>query len=984
MSLLSLPHPLLRHHLDHHHQPPIIIHRNTPDTNTRHFLRSLFCAKSSLSLSTKIHQRKAPSLTNNSTHQLHFLSDITSLCESKDLTKAYLLLHENPHNAQIKEAIGVLLQACGQQKNIEIGKKVHEMVLASTQYSNDFVLNTRLITMYSMCGSPLDSRRVFDKLSEKNLFQWNAIISGYTRNELYSDALNIFVELITLTGLKPDNFTLPCVIKACGGIGEVGLGYVVHGMAAKMGLIGDVFVGNALVAMYGKCGFIEEMLKVFQVMRERNLVSWNSMICGFSENGFSHESFNFFLEMLSSEEGLIPDVATLVTLLPVCATEGDVEMGRLVHGLAIKLGLERELMVNNALVDMYSKCGYLSEAHILFDRNNNRNVVSWNTIIGAFSKAGDKCRSFDLVRKMQLEEEMKANEVTVLNALPICFGQSELRSLKELHGYSLRHGFQNDELVPNALVAAYAKCGLMTSAEHVFCGMGSRTVSSWNAVIGGHAQNGDPSKALDFFHQMTCSGLEPDWFSISSFLLACTHLKSLQYGKEIHGFILRNGLEKDPFIGISLLSFYMHCEKSSSARVLFDGMEDKSLVSWNAMITGYSHNRLPVEALTLFRQMVCNGIQPCEIAIMSVFGACSQLSALRLGKETHCYALKASLMDDVFVGCSIIDMYAKCGCIEQCRWIFDKLTNKDAASWNAMIMGYGIHGYGKEAIELFEEMQDQGQRPDGFTFVSILMACSHAGLVEDGLKNFNQMQNFYGLKPKLEHYACVVDMLGRAGQLDDALRLIDEMPEEPDVGVWSSLLSSCRTYGALDMGEKVAKKLLELEPKKAENYVLLSNLFAGSAKWDDVRKVRQSMKENGLQKDAGRSWIELGGNVYSFVAGDYTLPESEDIREMWRGIEEKISKIGYKPLTDSVLHEVEEEEKLDLLRGHSEKLAISFGLLKTTKGVTLRVCKNLRICVDCHNAAKLISKAAEREIVVRDNKRFHHFRDGFCSCGDFW
>ncbi|KAH7519097.1 hypothetical protein JRO89_XSUnG0137200 [Xanthoceras sorbifolium] len=613
-------------------------------------------------------------------------------------THNHLRLNMCRYARHIKEAIGVLLQACGQQKNIEIGKKVHEMVLASTQYSNDFVLNTRLITMYSMCGSPLDSRRVFDK----------------------------------------------CV-----------------------------------------CG---------------NLVSWNSMICGFSENGFSHESFNFFLEILSSEEGLIPDVATLVTLLPVCATEGDVEMGRLVHGLAIKLGLERELMVNNALVDMYSKCGYLSEAHILFDRNNNRNVVSWNTIIGAFSKAGDKCRSFDLVRKMQLEEEMKANEVTVLNALPICFG------------------------------------------------------------------------------------LEPDWFSISSFLLACTHLKSLQYGKEIHGFILRNGLEKDPFIGISLLSFYMHCEKSSSARVLFDGMEDKSLVSWNAMITGYSHNRLPVEALTLFRQMVCNGIQPCEIAIMSV----------------------------------------------------------------------------------------------------ILMACSHAGLVEDGLKNFNQMQNFYGLKPKLEHYACVVDMLGRAGQLDDALRLIDEMPEEPDVGVWSSLLSSCRTYGALDMGEKVAKKLLELEPKKAENYVLLSNLFAGSAKWDDVRKVRQSMKENGLQKDAGRSWIELGGNVYSFVAGDYTLPESEDIREMWRGIEEKISKIGYKPLTDSVLHEVEEEEKLDLLRGHSEKLAISFGLLKTTKGVTLRVCKNLRICVDCHNAAKLISKAAEREIVVRDNKRFHHFRDGFCSCGDFW
>ncbi|KAK3225557.1 hypothetical protein Dsin_005419 [Dipteronia sinensis] len=975
MSLLSPSHTFLRHH-----QPPIIIHRNTSNSSTRHSLHAFFNAKSSLSLSTKTHQ----CLTNNSTYQLHFLPDITSLCESNDLTKAYLLLQENPYNAQIKEAIGVLLQACGRLKNIEIGKKVHEIVLASTQYSNDFVLNTRLITMYAMCGSPLDSRRVFDNLSEKNLFQWNAIISGYTRNELYSDALNIFVELIALTELKPDNFTFPCVIKACGGIGEVGLGYVVHGMAAKMGLIGDVFVGNALIALYGKCGLIEEMLKVFEVIRERNLVSWNSIICGFSENGFSRESFNFFLEMMSCDVGLIPDVATLVTLLPVCAAEGDVEMGRLVHGLAIKLGLNQELMVNNALVDMYSKCGYLSKAQILFDRNNNRNVVSWNTIVGAFSMAGDKCGSFDHLRKMQMELEMKANKVTVLNSLTICLGKSEFPSLKELHGYSLRHGFQNDELVANALVAAYAKCGSMASAEYVFDGMRSRTVSSWNAVIGGHAQNGDPSKALDFFHQMTCSCLEPDWFSISSLLLACSHLKSLQYGEEIHGFVLRYGLEKDPFVAISLLSLYMYCEKSFSARVLFDGMEDKSLVSWNAMITGYSQNRLPIDALTLFRQMVSNGIQPSEIAIMSVFGACSQLSALRLGKETHCYALKASLMDDVFIGCSIIDMYAKCGCIERSRWIFDKLTNKDVASWNAMIVGYGIHGHGKEAIKLFEKMQEQGQWPDGFTFVGILMACSHAGLVEDGLKYFNQMQNFHGLKPKLEHYSCVVDMLGRGGQLDDALRLIDEMPEEPDAGVWNSLLSSCRTYGALDMGEKVAKKLLELEPKKPENYVLLSNLFAGSAKWDDVRKVRQSMKENGLQKDAGRSWIELGVNVYSFVAGDDTLPESEDIREMWREIEEKISEIGYKPLTDSVLHEVEEEEKINLLRGHSEKLAISFGLLKTTKGVTLRVCKNLRICVDCHNAAKLISKVADRKIVVRDNKRFHHFRDGFCSCGDFW
>lgn len=859
------------------------------------------------------------------------------------------------------------------------------MVLGSTQFSDDLVLNTRLITMYSMCGSPLDSRSVFHDLKTKNLFQWNALVSGYTRNELYDDALNMFVELLSATELKPDKFTLPCVIKACGGIGEVGFGYVIHGMAVKLGLIGDVFVGNALVAMYGKCGFVDEMVKVYEFMPERNLVSWNSIICGLSDNGFVNQSFEFFMKMMGSEEGLIPDVATLVTMLPVCAVEGDVKKGRLVHALAVKLGLNQEMMVNNALVDMYSKCGYLAEAQILFDKNSNKNVVSWNTIIGAFSMTGDVCGTIDFLRRMQMKkEEIQVNEVTILNVLTVCLEKSELLSLKELHGYSLRHGLQNDKLVANAFVAAYAKCGLVTSAEHVFYGMESRTVSSWNALIGGHAQNGNPSQALKFFIQMMNSGLEPDWFSIGSLLLACTHLKSLLHGKEIHGFVLRNGLETDSFIGISLLSLYMHCEKLSSARVLFDVMNNKSLVSWNAMIAGYSQNKLPDESLVLFREMLSNGIQPCEISIMSVFGSCSQLSALRLGKETHCYALKASFLDDIFVGCSIIDMYAKCGCIEQSQFIFDRFKDKDVALWNAMIMGYGIHGYGKEAIELFENMQALGKKPDGFTFVGILMGCSHAGLVEDGLKYFTQMQNFHRAKPKLEHYACVVDMLGRAGRLNDALKLIDNMPEEPDARIWSSLLSSCRTYGALDTGEKVAEKLLQLEPDKAENYVSLSNLFAGSAKWDDVRKIRQKMKGIGLQKDAGHSWIELGGNVYSFVAGDTTVPESEEIRGMWRTLEQKISEIGYKPYIDCVLHEVTEDQKINILRGHSEKLAISFGLLKTRKGIKLRINKNLRICVDCHNAAKLISKVAEREITVRDNKRFHHFRDGFCSCGDYW
>ncbi|KAJ9677182.1 hypothetical protein PVL29_022270 [Vitis rotundifolia] len=951
-----------------YHSRTTVVYRTTHKSKNNYSLHSIFTPIASLSFSAQTHQAKSLSFANSSTNrQFSSLHEIKKHCEYGNLKEALDFLQRESDDvvldsAQRSEAMGVLLQACGQRKDIEVGRRVHEMVSASTKFCNDFVLNTRIITMYSMCGSPSDSRMVFDKLQRKNLFQWNAIVSACTRNELFEDAISIFSELISVTEYKPDNFTLPCVIKACAGLLDLGLGQMIHGMATKMGLVSDVFVGNALIAMYGKCGLVEEAVKVFEHMPERNLVSWNSIICGFSENGFLQESFDAFREMLVGEESFVPDVATLVTVLPVCAGEEDIEKGMAVHGLAVKLGLDEELMVNNSLIDMYSKCGFLSEAQLLFDKNDKKNIVSWNSMIGGCAREEDVCQTFYLLQKMQTEDaKMKADEFTILNVLPVCLERSELRTLKELHGYSLRHGLQCNELVANAFIAAYTRCGALCLLS-----------VSWNALLCGYAQNSDPRKALDLYLQMTDSGLDPDWFTIGSLLLACSRMKSLHYGEEIHGFALRNGLEVDPFIGISLLSLYICCGKPFAAQVLFDGIEHKNLVSWNAMIAGYSQNGLPDEAINLFRQMLSDGIQPYEIAIMSVCGACSQLSALRLGKELHCFALKAHLTEDIFVSSSIIDMYAKGGCIEHSQRVFDRLREKDVASWNVIIAGYGIHGRGKEALELFEKMLRLGLKPDDFTFTGILMACSHAGLVEDGLEYFNQLLNLHDIEPKLEHYTSVVDMLGRAGRIDDALRLIEEMPGDPDSRIWSSLLSSCRIHGNLGLGEKVANKLLELEPEKPENYVLISNLFAGSGKWDDVRRVRGRMKDIGLQKDAGCSWIEVGGKVHNFSL-------VTKCSQSW-----KISSIGYTPDTGSVLHDLEEEDKIGILRGHSEKLAISFGLLNTAKGVPVRVYKNLRICGDCHNAAKFISKVVNRDIVVRDNKRFHHFRDGICSCGDYW
>uniref|UniRef100_A0A803N386 DYW domain-containing protein n=1 Tax=Chenopodium quinoa TaxID=63459 RepID=A0A803N386_CHEQI len=801
----------------------------------------------------------------------------------------------------------------------------------------------------------------------------------------FDDSILMFCELVSSTDLKPDNFTFPCVIKSCALGFRIGLGEAIHGLAAKSGLDSDVFVGNALIMMYGKFGLVGDAVKVFDNMSQRNLVSWNSLIRVYSEIGLYKESIVVFVRMLQDECGLVPDVATLVTVLPSCAREGDIEMGKMLHGLAIKLSLIHEVTVNNAFVDMYAKCELSNAAQTLFEENKHKNTVSWNSIIWNFSRNDDASKALDLLRELHMEgDEVRVNEVTILNVLPALSQKSQIMSLKELHGYSLRREFFGDELVANAFIVAYAKCESLSSAEFVFHEIETKMLNSWNAVIDGNAQYGDPRKALDFYLEMRSSGLHPDRFSLTSLLLACSKLRLLPSGKEIHGFVLRNGIDTDPFISVSLLSFYFRCNKPQFSRALFDGMINKIPVSWNAMISGYEQSGCPEQALDTFHHMLKQGIRPNAIAVTSLLGACSQLSCLRLAKEIHCFTLKGNLTEDVFVNCSIIDMYAKCGCIEFSQRFFDSMTKKISASWTAMISGYAVHGHGKEALLLFEQMRIQGFMPDHFTFVSILMACSHAGLIEEGLEYFYEMHSLDGLIPRLEHYTCVVDMLARAGKLYDAMELMKNMPMEADAKIWTSLISSCRIHGNMVLGRIAAEKLLQLDPNRVENYVLVSNLLAQSGKWDDVRSVRAKMKEKRLQKDAGCSWVEIGGKIYNFVVGHHMLSKSEGIQKFWTELEVKIRKIGYIPDTSSVLHDVGQEEKLQILRGHSEKLAVSFGLLKTADGMTVRICKNLRICCDCHNAIKLVSKVVNREIVVRDNKRFHHFKDGCCSCGDYW
>lgn len=521
-------------------------------------------------------------------------------------------------------------------------------------------------------------------------------------------------------------------------------------------------------------------------------------------------------------------------------------------------------------------------------------------------------------------------------------------------------------------------------ARQVFDKIYDRDVVSWNSMVAGYAQNGHGDEALELYLQMQAAKVKPDSVTFAGILPACCGLSGLEQGKMIHSYIVKSGLESDILVSNALIAMYGRCGSLVCAIKVFDKMRQRDVVSWTAMITGYAQNRFAGEASKVFHEMQLAGVRPNAVTIISVLPACAHLVDIQQGKEVHAFAVRNSFEADVFLVSGLIDMYAKCGSIKDAYYLFDKMSYKDSTLWTSMIAGYSMHGQSDKSLMLFDKMQQLGYKPDHVTFVAVLSACSRSGMVDKGWNYFNRMSEDYGVEPRLEHYACMVDLLGRAGYLHKAYDFINNMPLKPNDDVWGALLGACRIHQDIKLGELVAEHLYGLKPKKAGYYVLMSNIYAAASRWDGVAKVRAIMKGKGVTKMPGYTWIQIKNKVHSFLVEDRAHPQSEKIHATLEGLARQMKEAGYVPKTNFVLQDVEEEEKEYILCGHSEKLAIAFGLINTTPGTSIRIIKNLRICGDCHDATKFISKIVGREIIVRDISRFHHFKDGLCSCGDYW
>ncbi|KAF8410571.1 hypothetical protein HHK36_003102 [Tetracentron sinense] len=652
--------------------------------------------------------------------------------------------------------------------------------------------------------------------------------------------------------------------------------------------------------------------------------------------------------------------------------------------------------------------------HIEFSKN----PFDWNTRLRTYVEK-NKHEEVLLLYLSMVMDCVPPDEFTFPLVLKACSALDKIREGKQVHTHVVKNGilYSQNVFVQNSLLYMYASCGSLDVAKRVFNKMTHRTLVSWNSMIAGFSKfTGSGFEAILLYVLMLQEGIDPDGFSYTVLFRACASAFAVEESIQIHSHVIKLGLESNVMIQNSLIDMYVKFGLIETALALFNRMTERALVSWNAliaglirsgdldsadtlfnemrerdvvswntMISGYVQSGHANEALTLFRRMQLEGMNPNAISMVSVLSACAVVGSLSLGKWVHlCCERKGLVGSNEIVNAALVNMYVKCGDIESARQIFISMKRKDIVSWDIMIEGYALHGRGKDALELFREMIREGVKPDDITFIGVLNACSHAGLIEEGLMHFRSMGVEFGIEPNLEHFACVVDLLGRAGQLNEAFQVIEGMPIAPDAVVWSALLSACRTHNDALLAASVAKHIMELDPANSSNYVLLSNIYATCSQWEDVYKVREMMKCREIEKEPGCSLIEIRGSVNEFLAGNTSHPQCAEIFQKLKELNGQIKMVGYVPDTDMVLQDMREEEKENALYLHSEKLAVAFGLINTPPGTPIRVVKNLRICRDCHSAIKLIAQIEGREIVVRDRNRFHHFKGGQCSCGNYW
>lgn len=743
---------------------------------------------------------------------------------------------------------GSILSACAASQVLHFGEQVYALVIKNGFFSDGYVC-TGVIDLFAKSGRYGDALRVFSVAPHENVVCWNAIISGAVRNRENWIALDLFHQMLDWVS-TPNSFTFSSILTACTALGELEIGRGIHGLVIKCGVGDDVFVGTAIVDLYAKCSHIDEAVKEFTQMPERNVVSWTAMISSFVQLEDSVNALKVFKEMKKISTDM--NNYTVTSVLAACAKPSMAKVAIQMHCLILKTGFSMCSTVKDALINMYARAGEIHFSEVIFEEIDRvENVSTWAVMISGFARNEDSSRSIELFCRM-FQEGLKPDNFCISSVLSVirCLGLG-----KQIHSYVFKAGLAIVVSVGSSLFTMYSKCGNLDDAYNFFIQMPEKDGVSWTSMIAGFAEHGLAGQAFCLFREMLIEEIKPDRMTLSVILMACSNLQSLQKGKEIHGYAFRMGLGTETLFGGALMNMYFKCKALVSARQFFNAMPERDESSWSSLVSGYAQNGYSEEALMQFHQMLIDGIDINCFTISSIIGVSATLTRATLGRQLHACSVKKGFDSDLLVSSSLVTMYSKCGSIDDSRKIFDQIDRPDLVTWTAMIDGYAQHGYGMEALKIYEMMREKGIEPDSVTFTGILSACSHSGLVEEGYSHLNSMTKDYGIEPKAHHYACIVDLLSRSGRLEEAERFISSMPIKPDSLIWGTLLGACRVHGNLELGKLATEKVLELEPCDSGAYVSLSNIFADMGNWEEVMKIRNLMKGVDIKKEPGWSAV---------------------------------------------------------------------------------------------------------------------------------
>ncbi|XP_073226283.1 pentatricopeptide repeat-containing protein DOT4, chloroplastic [Cicer arietinum] len=794
------------------------------------------------------------------------------------------------------------------------------------------------------------------------------------------DLRNAMESLIRSTRHELGLNTYCSVLQLCAERKSLEDGKRIHFIIVSKGIPIKGALGAKLVFMYVNCGDLVKGREIFDEILNDKVFLWNLMMSEYAKIGNYRESLGLFNKM--QKLGIAGDSYTFTCVLKCFTALGKVKECKRVHGYVLKLGFGSSTAVVNSLIAAYFKFGGVESAHNLFDELSDRDVVSWNSMINGCVVNGFSRNGLEIFIQM-LILGVGVDLTTLVSVLVACANIGNLSLGRALHAFGVKAPFSGEVVFSNTLLDMYSKCGNLNGATEVFVKMGETTIVSWTSIIAAYVREGLYDDAIGLFDEMQSKGVRPDIYTVTSIVHACACSNSLDKGRDVHSYVIKNSMVSNLPVANALMNMYAKCGSMEEARLVFSQIPAKDIVSWNTMIGGYSKNSLPNGALELFSDMV-EQLKPDDITMACVLPACAGLAALDKGREIHGHILRRGYFSDLHVACALVDMYAKCGLLVLAQILFDMIPKKDLISWTVMIAGYGMHGFGNEAISTFNKMRIAGIEPDESSFTAILNACSHSGLLNEGWRFFNSMRNECSIEPKLEHYACMVDLLGRAGNLSKAYKFIESMPIKPNATIWGALLSGCRIHHDVKLAEKVADHVFELEPDNTRYYVVLANVYAEAEKWEEAKKLRERMQRRGFKQNPGCSWIEVRGKFNIFVAGNTKHPQAKRIDTLLRKLKMQMKNGDFSTKLKYALINADEMEKEVIQCGHSEKLAMAFGILNLPPGRTVRVAKNRRVCGECHEIGKFMSKTTKREIVLRDSNRFHHFKDGLCSCRGFW